>query len=287
MRSTRGYLDTLVRSARPPRASADTRAAVQPEWGPTRLVEPADLPVPSAGPPSAAPTHSAEEPASLPARPPAPLRSAPQAREPDAAPRPAENPESRRSTGDAPRPQPVEAVAPSPARRSNPAVTRASQPPAFAGPPRPDTPSDESHPAPTPVREIARPASLRLPPGTEAALERLEHLTRRFAAANLPAPEESDRRSDASPEEVVRETDAGRDLTPLVRLEPVPTPEHAPPVPPRERVEIGSIEVFVTQPASPAPAPVAASVPPARPATPPAPPGRLSRPAQTYGFGQG
>jgi hypothetical protein len=54
--------------------------------------------------------------------------------------------------------------------------------------------------------------------------------------------------------------------------------------PEHPRVEIGSIEIFVTQP--PAPAQVPASVVRARAVAAPAPAGRLSRPAHPFGFGQ-
>lgn len=148
-----------------------------------------------------------------------------------------------------------------------------------------------SHPRPVPAqpaaiapRDVALTQQPRLPAGSAVALERLEHLTRRFSAAfpvkaELPAPAaDVARRDDARAEPAEHRSEPGR-----VPVAAPPAPSAVAPGP--ARVEIGSIEVFVTQ--RPSPGPVAASVAPARVvvAAPPVS-DRLSRPVRPYGFGQ-
>ena len=278
MRSSRGYLDTLVRSARPAGAA---RAAVQPDWGPTRIAEPVDEPRAPAPRSTTAPARHEARPEPAVSRPSAPR--APEPRSMDAAPPRTPDAAAPRTIEVAATPQPAAATA----TRAEPipeAAVPAPAPPAAAAAAAPTAREEVVRPVALPPLETPRPASIPLPPGTEAALERLEHLARRFSAAHAPAEakSESDTRADVAPP---TESEPSRTETRVVSLEPAPA--FAPPraaEPERQRVEIGSIEVFVTRP--PSPAPPAPSVLPARVLAAP-PTSRLSRPANAYGFGQG
>lgn len=286
MRSARGYLDSLIRSARPSApATSAVRSTHVPAWGPTRLPDSADeaAPVDPPRPAPRAPTSPRPAPSST-----ARITTVRQA--PDAAARP---PVARTEP---PRPLPTRSSVPH-APTSEPATPTSRADVERAVVERRTEPSRPAEPAPSAVarlvpappaevesHEIVMAPSAGPPVGSEAALERLERLVRRFSSA-LPAdtlpPAPSARREEEpySP--------PGRDRR--AEAHPVAIPVAAP-APPRRgeppRVEIGSIEVFVTQP--PSSASVAASAPPARvpPATPAASE-RLSRLLHPYGFGQG
>lgn len=280
MRSSRGYLDTLVRSARPAPVAAGVRAVRQPDWGPARPFEadePEALepprPAPRAQSRTSIPVADVQSPpnhetmaAALPrvvaaAVPPHPVSPVPVAVSRAEPVRAAERP---------PAPAAVESA---PKRRAQPVkVARAVEPLRQAPPP-----------ASTPA--VAAPPT-RLPATTKAALDRLEHLARRLSAAlpvevTRPGPE---RRPEPEPERRPVAREIVPTPTPLVPTPVAPVPLSR--VSERERVEIGSIEVFVTQPRAPAPVP--ASVTPTRTVVAaPAAAARLSRPLHPFGFGQG
>lgn len=277
MRSSRGYLDALLRSARPA-ARTSVHAVAQPDWGPTRLGEPSDeLGALDAVPVTSAPrTRLASAPVTVPpqeqwadALPPAPVSAVLQRH-----PKPPVVTIVRAERPTAPEPAPISRIEERPVVRETnalplPAPT-ASTPPA-ARPVEPPTART------TPTRAPIFPA------GTDVVLERLEHLARRFPTA-LPVVSEraATETQPTARDEAPAQLEARTEPTPVVLARPAPIAAH---VPEPVRVEIGSIEVFVTQP--PVLAPVAASVPPARViAAPAARPERLSRPAQPYGFGQ-
>ncbi|TDN90902.1 hypothetical protein [Microbacterium sp. BK668] len=285
MRSRHGYLATLVRSARPAPRSA-VHAVTQPGWGPTPPAEVLDdvETAPAALSAPRPPARAALPAASAPPPPPAPVHEqATDASTPPAIEVPGHPEPSPRGSTVVPRPAPVSSAPPAPVeRRATARDTDAAGPPASPEPSRPAARPAAEFPAPP------RAAAPRLPAGTEVALERLEHLARRFSAA-LPAETERpapvvERTHDAEPP---APRPVPPPLTAIGIAEPVAEPVAAAPREPEPaRVEIGSIEVFVTQPAAPAPA--AASVAPS-PLAPAAPgrPERLSRPAQPFGFGQG
>jgi hypothetical protein len=280
-----GYLESLVRTARPSPVTAAVHAVRRLDWGPTRAAVAVDA------------TDAVEGP--VPARPPA-WRTASEPRPALAAPRrdpagtaaatpPAVAPPSTRHPS-SPVPAvvtPVEdrAAVRTPTARATHEVQAPVKPPSVV--PRPPAvirpavlPADGSRD----VGRVTPAAPPRVPAGTEAAFERLERLARRFSA---PAPPETARAAAPPPRpnrpDARRAGPASPAERPPVAVSPMP------PTPPREaesrRVEIGTIEVFVTQP--PPPAPVPASVAASRAAASPAPPERLSRPLHPYGIAQG
>ncbi|MHA7291343.1 hypothetical protein ACX80V_17105 [Arthrobacter sp. MDT3-24] len=277
MRSSRGYLDALVRSARPA-ARTSVHAVAQPDWGPTHLGEPSDEPEALDAVPvtSAHRTRLASLPVTVPpqeqsadASPPSPLSVAvPRHPEPPAV------TVVRAERPTAPEPAPI-------SRIEERTVLRETDAPPLPAPTAPTPPA--ARPVEPPTARTTPTWVPTFPAGTEVSLKRLEHLARRFPAA-LPVVSERPA-TEAQPtarDEAPAPREARTEPTPVVLARPAPIAAHAPEP---ARVEIGSIEVFVTQP--PVLAPVAASVPPARVvAAPAARPERLSRPAQPYGFGQ-
>ena len=293
MRSSRGYLNSLVQSARPG-PSVVVRSVHQPDWGRTRPAEPpeeVELDQPSA----TWTAHRAPIPSSRVAPHPAPRVAA----ETMEVPPPAEDHPAAEPRHPAIRPMvvarvgsltPVQAPvqqAPVGVSAVPPPVTRIVLPAEATEPVR-------QHVAVRPVllsaSDVWPHASIpvpqpQLPAGTQAALERLEHLARRYSSvlpAEMahPAPEGE---AQAGRPATRERTEPPREPRPVVVAAPR-TPGDEPPRAPR--VEIGSIEIFVAQPAGPGP--MAAPLPPVREAfAAPSALGRLSRPLHPYGFGQG
>lgn len=282
MRQRRGYLDLLVETAQPARG---VWTPFQPGWGPTRLPEPvaedaemqtAPAPrtpqrrpgvlVPAAEPARTEVGRAGLLPPEAPVNAPVVLRAVPAPSSPVATGR---EPASRRG------PDAGSAVG-EPSQRSE----RPGRGEPTVAPTHPARPDD---PAPAPV--VLPPVPVF--PDTQAALQRLDALARRFGAL-LPTPSEEATPSAAGP--VLREPvpDKGErpavaPTVPLLTAAPRPAPPPALPA-----VQIGSIEVFVTGPTAPAAPAVAVTAAPPTPV--PAltvPAGRLSRPFPGFGFGQG
>lgn len=286
MPKTRGYLDGLVQSALPAGASiTGARSSHLPEWGPTPVgtvpdeASPARVPAPTPHTAAAAPDSTTGTARFT------PITEIRQAT--DAAPRPASQPTVTRHPIDlfptAAPVVPTTAQRPPSAARAD--VTRGGEPTGETTPAAVAARAEAARIVSPPTIEAkpqgtARTQPTRLPPGTETAVARIEHLSRRFTAAlaaNWSAPVTSPRDADETQsapraDRAVKARLVALAAPPVVSARPAASP----------RVEIGSIEVFVTSPpaSAPAPASVAPSMAPTRPL------GRLSQPPHPYGFGQ-
>jgi hypothetical protein len=280
MRNARGYLDALVRSARPSPTATAVSAVRRPDWAPTRMPDPGtEIDTGEPSPPT--------RPAPGPRVTRQPTRAAPPVdATQDAAP-PATQPRAER---DAAPPLPVVVTRVEERNAAPAAVVRDAVDPVAPrrwtrepSPPAPPAPPVPPPVAQVPLRDDVAPTP-RLPAGSEVAFERLERLARRFAAtvpveaahtAPTPAPV-------PHPESPVEPPARAVPAEPIT-LAPVPSPGSRETEP--ARVQIGAIEVFVTQP--PAPPPVAPPVPQRIAVPSPGPAERLSRPPHPYGVGQG
>lgn len=285
MRRSRGYLDALVRSARPARVAAGVSPVRQPDWGPARPLEAEGTEAPDPSPPALRPKRQAS--VTLPVAEPSsaqksedagpPRRAAPAIPPQPVPPVPVKVSRTEPTPSDA-RPPAQPAVEPEPMQRAQRIEVARSVDPVR------QSPLHASTPAVTALQAA-------LPAATNAAISRLEHLARRFSMAlpvevSRPQPEgqaepEPKRRSAAREEAAPPTPLVPKPVAPIVPNKPaapIRAPESA-------RLEIGSIEVFVTQP--PAPAPVSTSVIPAHSVVAaPRPAGRLSRRSNPFGFGQ-
>jgi hypothetical protein len=281
MRNARGYLDALVRSARPSPTATAVSAVRRPDWAPTRMPDPGtEIDTGEPSPPL--------QPAPRPRVTRLPTRVAPPVdATQDAAP-PATQPRAQR--GAVP-PLPVVVTRVEERSAAPAAVVRDAVDP--VGPRRstrePSPTAPPAPPVPPPIAQVrlrdgVAPTPRLLPAGSEVAFERLERLARRFAAtvpveaartAPTPAPV-------PHPESPVEHPARVVPAEPIT-LAPVPSPGSRETEP--ARVQIGAIEVFVTQP--PAPQPVAPPVPQRIAVPSPGPAERLSRPPHPYGVGQG